>query len=88
MVNSSRNYLKQLSVFENQYLWLRNTRRIYFPFLLHKKTVVLYHENMQYVRITKILYKHNKVNGIKKNPQNDPKVLRLSNLDIIWTFVL
>ena len=33
--------------------------------------------------MTKVPYKHNQVNGIKKNPQNDPKVLYLSSLDII-----
>ena len=28
---------------------------------------------MSYVRITKMVYKHNQLKGIKKNPQIDPK---------------
>lgn len=33
--------------------------------------------------MTKVPYKHNQVNGIKKNPQNDPKMLCSSTLAII-----
>ena len=46
------------------------------------------HKNIEYLRITKISYEHNKLKGIKKNPQNNPKLLFASSFVIIWRLLL
>ena len=58
---------------------------LYYP-LLDKHNVGVY--QMWYVRFTKMPRKHNQLKGIKKYPQNDPKVLYSSNLALACRLLL
>ena len=48
----------------------------------------MHHKNMQYVRIIQTPYRHNQLEDIKENPQNDLKMLCSSSLAIIWRLLL